>query len=295
MSGLLLSLLAGCATGWIDQAPACEHDVYDWSDDLLGYVLTGDGSGAFDFDPVDTPRTRVHGVYEPTTGNFLWNTTFGEEYFLQKVVAEGYGTVYHNGDLDLLWTQVATDILGEEFSTVWRVNRLDCDLRVATWPEDDETSALEKEGEYEDAESWAWAAEDELAEYHGTTRQNLAETFVSEAVDGSATVSITTKPTGIAESEWSQACGSNGVLLCEGTSLRRFDGGQEDTYSVFQEDDLVYDVVQNFGYDGDGTITWTTPEGDSLECTYDQDGDDCKYECDDDTSGETADTLCYGG
>src|SRR4051812_11062603 len=101
MTLLGLLLLPGCSS-WIDQESGCGFAVYSWSDDLLAHILTGDGSGAFDYDPDDTPRNDIKGMYDPANGDYDWSESYANSYYIKHTDVSGFGTVYHNGNLDLL-------------------------------------------------------------------------------------------------------------------------------------------------------------------------------------------------
>ena len=59
---MLPTLLLACAT-WIDKEPACDKDIYTWSDDLMAHILAGDGSGAFDYNRLGGVENSVSRVY----------------------------------------------------------------------------------------------------------------------------------------------------------------------------------------------------------------------------------------
>ncbi len=275
--------LLGCTT-WIDQEPACEQDVYYWSDDLLAHVLTGDGSGEFDYDPEDEPRTGIRGDYDPADGDFAWRESFDDGYFLDEAQVDGFGTAYHNGNLDLLFTRTVTDILEDTWSTVYRVQRSGCAMTIATWDADAGSvdDALVMQGVYADESVWEWEAEVTGASYRGSLRKNLLRTEQIEADDGSYWYFTTAKPDGETTTEFTSSCGDN--LYCEGGYTQHFDGSRDESYEAFDGDELVATVEGEYDYDGSGTQTVSYVGGDECTFAYDADGE-CTYECSDGTDG----------
>lgn len=277
--------LLGC-TAWIDQEPACDQDVYWWSDDLLAHILMGDGSGEFDYDPIDDPRESLDGEYDTDDGDFSWTEKFDSDYYLRRNAVEGFGTVYHNGNLDLLFTETVTDMLDETWGTVFRVQRDECDMTIATWDaEADIDSALVMVGSYEDEAVWSWEAEVEGYTYTGALRQSLQRTNQIEADDGSYWAFTSATPDGETEQEWNGACGDG--LNCEGTSTRHFDGTLEESYVAYDGGELYAEIEGEFAYDqsGEQTIVYYL-DGDTTTCTYTyESAEDCSYECDDGSDG----------
>ncbi|MFZ5481277.1 MAG: hypothetical protein ACOZNI_31245 [Myxococcota bacterium] len=259
---MIALLLVGCSS-WIDQQPACEYDIYDWSDDLLSHVLTGDGSGAFDYDPADVPRNGVAGEYDPDSGDFSWSESYAENYWIDDAEVEGYGTVFHSGDLDLLFTTTVTDMLGETWSQITRVQRSSCDMSMATYAEGGEDAAFVMDGSYDDDSAWLWFAESGGYEYRGALRKNLSRSVTIEA-DGLYWFSNTT-PEGNTTYEATGGCPFGSRLWCEAEWTFQFDGGSDGTIVA---------------YDGEGgsvdrTCTWIYDYGEAS---------DCEMECDDGTT-----------
>ncbi len=281
---MVLLGFAGCVT-WIDQEPACNQDIYEWSDDLLAFVLSGDGSGQFEFDPDDTPRTQVKGSYNPTTGDFVYNTGYDPAYFLARSETAGFGTAFHNGDLDLLFTTTVTDMLDAVFGTTYRVQRNGCDMTIASWDSSaDIDSALRMTGRYSEDSVWSWTADVSGYTAQGSLRQNLTRTSQYEAVDGSYWSFTTSQADGLSDQEWRGDCDP---YSCEGTSARAFDGTVTSAYTAFDGDDVYAEFSGVFAYDGSGTEEGTFfIDGDTIACTYVTDADlDCTYACDNGDDG----------
>lgn len=274
--------LLGC-TAWIDQEPACDQDVYYWSDDLLAYVLAGDGSGDFELDPVDEPRTEVDGGYDPDNGDFSWVSKYDEDFYLRKAEADGFGTVFHNGNLDLLYTQTVTDMLGDVLSTMFRVQRTGCDMTIATWDADgDVEDALVMAGSYDDGDVWSWSVDYPGYTWTGALRPTLLRTSTIDADDGSYFAFTSEKPTGETTQEWSGDCYDG--FNCEGESTRNFDGTFDAVVSVFDGEELYAEITGIYDYDTSGTQTIAYVGGPTCEYVYEAD-DSCTYECDDGDDG----------
>lgn len=274
-------MLLGC-TAWIDQEPACGQDIYYWSDDLLAFVLTGNGSGQFAFDPEDQPRTQVAGSYDSASGNFAWTSTHDEEYYLQGAEAEGIGTVFHNGNLDLKFTEVVTDMLGKRESTDYRVQRTGCEMTIASWESlgtiDD---ALVMTGKYSGDDKWSWTAEDPDYSYQGTLQQDLVRTIQVNADDGSYWSVTTTGPDGVIEQDWAGDCSD---YECEGKSTRHFDGRLSSAYTASDGSRVYAESTGEFAYDGSGSQTIEYVGDTTCTYTYNANGG-CNFECQDGTEG----------
>lgn len=274
---VFLSLLVGCSS-WIDQEASCEYDVYEWSDDLLAHILAGDASGAFDYDPEDAPRNQVEGSYDPADGNYEWDEKYADEYYLKRTSVAGFGTAYHNGDLDILHTATVTDILEQVSSTVVRLRRDACDMTIETWPEEDPEAVFVMQGSYENDESWAWSAESASYSYSGGMRANLSHSSRTEAKNGTYVSYATTKPAGTTDVEFSGTCGDDDSVTCDGTTRYRFDGGSESSYAMAVDGDPYADVVSDFSYAGAGTLTAAFADGDV--CVYEYTpGGECECSC----------------
>lgn len=287
---MLALLLIGC-TSWVDQTPACDLDVYGWSDDLLGHVLTGDGSGAFDYDPEDIPRQRVSGAYKPGSGNFSYTVGYSGEYWLQQEEVEGFGTVFHNGNLDLRYEVQRTDRLDEEWTTTYDVERTGCDVVVQTWAgamDEEDPVVFIEEGRYEDALSYHWEAETDDADYAGGARINQSRTASAEAKDGSYTSFTSYSPDGTAAQDWEGDCYTDsGDYFCAGVTDTKFNGDVVQEYTVELDGDIVAEMVWEYFYEGGGTgdVTWIDGKNE-VQCDYEIDEDDnCTLDCDDGTDG----------
>lgn len=120
---------------------ACQYEPWDWYGDPVQAVLEADEDGAFDFDPPGELVTERVGSYDFEDGDLEFTSRYLDGYYGVEGRAEGYGTVFDDGDLDLLYRTVFVDVLGEESHGRVRVERSGCS---------------------ETSKSWAIAAEDDL-------------------------------------------------------------------------------------------------------------------------------------
>ena len=282
----IVTLLVGCSS-WIDQAPACQKDVYEWSDDLLAHILTGPGDGTFDYDPEDVPRQSIKGSYDLETGDFSWDVAYADSYWLSATKVEGYGTVYHDGDLDLLYTAADTDVLAVTSRTNYRVTRSQCEMTVSSWTAADESDRVDHKGSYVDDDGYSWAGSDGTYDYQGGMRRNLSHTFGATAVDGSYDVSVATKPEGTADTTLTsadEACYDAGYT-CSASWKTRFDGGRDGNQTIRARDGGTYATISfSDNYDGSGAAHWVFADGTTCDTESNAQGA-CAYTCSDGTEG----------
>lgn len=279
----MLLVLIGCAT-WLDEGARCDHDPYEWSDDLLAHILHGDGSGAFDYDPDDVPRSRIAGSYDPESGDFSWDVTYVDSYWRQAESVVGYGTAYHTGDLDILYTDTVTDILGTTTVTDRRVNRAACDMQLWSWPDEDPTDVFEASGSYEDDSSFSWTSSSTDWTYKGSFRQNLSSTFHYVANDGTWDELHETAPEGTTELTSSGTMYCDDGLSCETTGKLKFDGSYEATTTEYDGADVYATITTSQSYAGDGTAHYVFTSGVTCDVTYSASA--CTYTCDDGENGD---------
>lgn len=248
MTVLVLAVLTGCSS-WIDQEADCEYAIYDWSDDLLAYILAGDGSGAFELDPVDAPRTTISGEYAADDGDYEYDVEYDDDYWLKEQHVEGFGTVFHNGNLDLKHSVSSRDVLGETWAMFYRIQRNECEMAIASWADGDEANATTITGEYEDDTSFAWDMAYPGYTIRGGWDDTLAEWQLVAADDGTYRSESQTDPE---EGETSYEYSAEGY---QGSAKFRWDGS----------------II--------GEITFTD---DGVTCTYggEYGDDECTYKCD---------------
>lgn len=282
---MVLLALLGCSS-WIDQPPACKYDCYEWSDDLLAHIMTGPGDGSFDYDPADTPRQRIAGDYKLGSGEFYWDVTYADAYWVDATHVDGYGTAYHNGDLDVLYSDTSVDMLGEETVTWYRVYREGCEMRTQTWTEDDQSDLIDMVGSYQDDDSFRWSYQVDEYLYQGGFRRNLSSTWQVSNEDNSVLLQWSYKPEGTAEGEQRYPCSIGRTMYqCDSLDKIRFDGSQHGTIEVRDEDGAIYlTVTYDVTYEGVGSERYDYADGDWCEFTYDS-AEECDYTCSDGSTG----------
>lgn len=288
---MIPALFAACTTipielqHWFDQEPSCDPDVYAWSDDILAHVLTGDGDGSFDYDPEDRPRTGLVGSYNTGSGNFGWEAEYQHDYWLRSGTVGGSGTVFHNGDLDIEYTETTVDVLDEERAVSTRVERAGCSVRAWTWdPEGNVEDALELSGEYA-GDRFEFSGDDGDYDYRGGFDSSYRRTFGFTSHDGDTTYDAETGKDGVKAEEWTlldDAClDGEEDLVCTGAGTTDFDGSTVADWTLEQGGDEVARQHEEFQYDGNGTIVYEYDAGDEwVECTYTYEDGDCSGECD---------------
>lgn len=289
MPPMLTLLLLGCG-GWFDQEPACNLDVYDWSDDLLSHVLQGKGDGVFDYNPSDLPRIRVWGSYKPSSGSYSYQVNYSTEFYLDSADYNGFGTVYHNGDLDLLEVERVVDMLGDEFAQYNRVERQGCNVTMISWDIEDTSAenAFTRTGTYTDDATFAWTAEDEDYAYSGTLHADLTRTTRTEAIEDGGFEETTYRSDGTGTELYEQIPCAGSGQTCTGTTELRYNGARHMVYTIYDGEDIYAEVSGDIAYDGAGELNAVFHDGDdTLACTftYASDGD-CVYECEDGDSGD---------
>ncbi len=279
----MLFLVVGACTSWIDQKPSCKLDVYEWADDLTAHILTGPGDGSFDYDPVDTPRDTLSGKYKLQSGDFTWETGYVADYWLRAASVSGYGTAYHNGDLDVRYTTAYTDTLGETWSTESRTFREGCNVVAQTWTEGDEENLMEQVGAFDSEDSYHWSMEVAGYSFQGGQRRNLSYTWNQDADNGTYSESYEWSPTGKGEGVWSGECYDTGCT-CDASYVNRFDGGQEQSIEILCDGAHFADFSSDYDYEGAGTAHYVYDDGTTCDLEVQADGA-CRYTCSDDSSG----------
>jgi hypothetical protein len=131
-SPLLLAgalLLTGCtSSGFALRKASCDVDVAGLDRDLTYHLLQGDGSGTFDYDPAGDALDGVQGSYDLAGGDFAWTETGSAESYVDAVEVTGFGYANTNGDLDIIGTREATDVLGTVRESQFRIERVGCEV-----------------------------------------------------------------------------------------------------------------------------------------------------------------------
>lgn len=289
---MLYLLLAGCELlggssgsggSWIDQTPSCDADPYDWSNDLITFLQTGSGDGSFDLDPDDAPRAAITGSYDADDGEFAYEIGYADGYFLTSgQVEDGFGTAWHNGDLDVQYVLRIEDKLEDKQAVAIRVERVGCDEARWAWdPDADEPVFSELEGTYS-ADMFEWSQKVDDASFTGSLAPDGTSIQRYEQDGNDYDETLTTRPDGTVEREFRIKQNS---LVYEGEGLQNFDGTSISSYEISEDGEKLCEVETEYEYDGDGKEQWTCGD-DEFECETDTKSDgSCIYECDDGQSG----------
>ncbi|MEO0604162.1 MAG: hypothetical protein AAF211_22185 [Myxococcota bacterium] len=142
---VLVWWFVACAPSLTVEAPTCDVDFLDWAGGLTFDVLQGNGRGSFDYRPTtsDIVESRS-GSYDLSSGEFAWTVSYGTGAFRVAERADGIGTLWPDGDLDLGYT-LQVELLDRSETVEVRDLRLGCE--VARRVEDGEGRVDVYEGE----------------------------------------------------------------------------------------------------------------------------------------------------
>jgi hypothetical protein len=123
----LVFLTACKPTFVLSKAPACESDFQSWKGGLTWHLASGQGSGAWDYDPEGAP-VQNYGSYDFATGAFGWDVKWPDDTWIVWQEVRGTGKAWTDGDLDIAYT-LKTFTRDDDVSTVEiRERRLGCDV-----------------------------------------------------------------------------------------------------------------------------------------------------------------------
>lgn len=137
---------------------ACEAPFAPAEGELTWFLLNGEIDGTFDFDVDGEAVESVAGLYDYLTGDFEWEVTHHPEHRILAESVQGYGTVFANGDLDLVFERVVDDRLEGLTETQVRVVREGCEVSRTTRFVDDRGELREtvEDGAFNDAGSYVY-------------------------------------------------------------------------------------------------------------------------------------------
>jgi hypothetical protein len=162
-------ILAGCPSdpgASVGDNPSCEHDPHDWYDNPFAALLQADG-GEFSYDPIGDAVIERSGSYDFETGDYLTTTTYAEEHPYVVVMGEGYGTIYDNGDLDLISKATYEDVLGEHWAEQVRTKRQGCIGSIKRTELDVDAPVDAQPDEWADSIEWTTTiVSDTQVDYH---------------------------------------------------------------------------------------------------------------------------------
>ncbi len=292
LTTLLLFTLAGCDRGgsWLDrESLSCSADAYDWFGGLSLYLDQGelsDGIVDFEYAAPQDYIAKISGSYDAVGGDYDYSVVYSG-YYLETDAVSGYGSVYHNGSVDLLHTVVRTDILGSTSSFQVREERYGCDGKARRYSlpqgQGDAPALLDT--------TWYTIASADQVDY------SLEEADGSGGVTGSWWSDLSATYVEDYGADWyaegsSYASGERYKSFTSEDDIYRYtgtvdyspDGGQIWDYEArYQtgEQQVVFSVYKDISYSGTGTAVWTYADR-TCEVTYGADGS-CSYTC---TDGE---------
>ncbi len=134
----LLLLVPGLLSSGCGLDLVCRKDPHSWYDasnatyTLLEADFTGQ-LGKFDFDPRGQANSGRKGSYSLKDGDLAWVDSYKSSHYLEERKGEGYGTIYDNGNLDLLTKVTWTDVLGDTWAQLLRVERTRCEGSIVRY------------------------------------------------------------------------------------------------------------------------------------------------------------------
>jgi hypothetical protein len=283
MVPVLLAALTGCdpapaqtgaAAFVLDAELSCDVDYLSWTGDLTYAILQGSGDGAFDYDPPGDVESKLTGQYDLATGDFSYDVEYDPEHYRVSSVVSGYGYAAENGDLDIEYSVVTEDLLGDTWTVVLRLERVGCDV-TTQWFADDGTY-YERQGAFA-AEGFAYTQTVDALYAEGLIRPDLtrSETKTGETASGVAYDGASESDgNGYTITDWVQVNEPEDWTAI-GYDESFLDGSSHRHYEFDSEDDYTWD--QNVDYAGDGAGTYV---GDGFTCDLRFVDWVCTYDCD---------------
>ncbi len=292
---MLFAFILACGSGTVGGGHfgkmACEHEPWDWYNDPVQSLLEADKDGAFDFDPPGELVTRRSGRYDFDNGDLSWSVEYLSGYYGTGGSVAGYGTIFDDGDLDLVYLSSLTDVLGETSWSRVRTEREGCQETMKLWTVEEGADVDTTPAD----DPFVWSIEirsdDEVAasasQEDGGTLWSYTRVWTSDL----RTVTRFSTDDGSAEGET--------ILLDDGTGSgsQEFHDGDWDQYyqldyaldgarrirveaypagssSLYQE----CDYTVSYAGEGQGTCNYYTDQGD-FECTLEFDAQSCVLDC----------------
>lgn len=283
MRPVLLStlILAGCLGGesFRIRDASCPADFTDWTGGLTYHLLQGSGDGSFSYDPEGDVEREISGEYDLSTGDFEWDVTYAPAHYRTSTQVDGYGYANTNGDLDVLYTVVDTDVLGASRSTEIRTIREGCEVdqlrRVDGAGYDIVHSGTYAAGlyVYEDTVevgSYSYALEGSLRSDH-TLEADLEQTDSDYEYTGQRTADLLE---GSSRTDWEHRVLAEDLIYA-GYDETWMDGREHRHYSVdYEGDTITWDYTVD--YRGNGTGTYSQS---GLQCDMTYQSWSCTMEC----------------
>ena len=126
---ILFPLLAGCGPVFkLDASPTCDVGLFDWSGGLTRHVIQGNGSGEFDWAPPEPGVSRAAGAYDLKSGIIDYLVEYDPGHARVQDVVTGSGTLWPDGDLDVVLNITTTWTDGAQTTEQVRERRFGCEL-----------------------------------------------------------------------------------------------------------------------------------------------------------------------
>jgi len=299
LTALTLLAVTGCADkgAWLDRDDmACAADPYDWFGGLSVYLDSGEvGESAVTFNYA-APQgyiSSVAGRFDINTGDYNYTVTYSN-YFLQTDVVTGYGTVYHNGAVDLLETVERTDLAGAVTTWQAREERYGCDgfRQNYTDPKVGQPEFID-ETAYTivsaDKVTWSRTDVDGGGLLSGQHWSDLTQTYTLDYGEGWYAAG-TELPNGSRTDEFESILGDRRYT---GTVEYSSTGDELQIYSAREVGSpaVLWRVQKDLNRVGVGSATFTYDDGSTCDVTYTIAGD-CEYSCSAGGSGSGSGDSC---
>ncbi len=266
--------LLGCQPKFeIESDLACDADYFDWAGGIATWVAEGKGDGSFDVDPAGGFETRVVGEYSLETGDIEYEISYAGDAWVGSAQASGYGFVQTNGDVDTEITIVRTDVLGDEYTTVERVERTGCE--EVRWYSDGDDIFRVDEGTYTD-DGFEYSIQTPYGGGEGVLSSDL--TYVESQEESTADYTYSAEIEGDGDGYRVAQFDESGADYDSSGEREDFPDGSVHWDYAYSTVDGTYYWDYTVDYYGDGTGTL---EGSGFNCEVEFSGWDCVASCDD--------------
>jgi len=278
--------------------PSCEFDPHSWYDNAYASLLQADG-GEFDLDPYGDIVTGRSGSYDFETGDYQYSTRYHADYPTIASNGEGYGTIYDNGDLDLIIKVIYEDVLGDSQANQIRTERSDCTGSVRRTELDLDAPVDAQPDEQAISNEWTTTiVSDDQVDFHAEVDQEYG-LYVSDMsmspdhsnqgsfdyADGAYTGTTTMLWDGTGTTSWQQygaTFGADNDYI--GEDQYYLDGSRLTAYGVYDggTTSLGAEIELLWLYDGSATGTYLIHDsGSTISCdvTITVGGENCTMEC----------------
>lgn len=286
-----LSLSIGCNKGgaWLDPDElSCGRNPFDWFGGLSRHVdrgEVGEGEVSFDYAPPEERIGSIYGVYNTSSGDFSYTANY-LDYYLDQDNFSGYGTVFQNGALDILYTVTRSDVLGAVEVYEVREERYACEGYIERWAVGDggETSLAERVDYViaDDGRVDYDVSRDGADGYRsGSWSSDMSDDYYDEWYLADEDYFAEGVATGAGEVNEDLARFFPDVEYY-GDSSYSIWGDETSNYTGYQpgDEDVYVTVYQALDYDGSGGASYQYADGDTCDITFYTDGS-----CDEDCTG----------